>query len=480
VAAPRRTGSWARGFALLAALRAGSARADVGTGRAALPAADRVLVPVTTAPPLAVAASAGYGVTESLAGEGAHHRAVGSLAAGVGFSSHLALSLAFDGRYDRHPEGDSGAVGTPQLNLVGGVDAGSGLRLGAGLQLVLPGRGAPSLDFSASALSMTALAAWTATHGLTVAGMFGYRLDETAQAAPALERLSRADRLALGLSAFDALPFGVAVFQSFGQLDVLGELSGEWLVGKGAPAALRSPLRAALGGRMRLLPSLTGEIMLELSLSRRPSYVIIEALVPVEPRVSVGIGLRYVPDFAPRIAASPSTSTSTSTPPLRTRLAGPIVDPDGARLPGVRVSIRVAGETRTTLSNAAGEYAFDDLPPGMARVTLDGAGVVATSQELELARATMLLPLQAARAEASAQLRGLVRSFAGAPLTAVVRVAAAGRTVTADKDGRFMLELRTGEYEVEIECAGYLTQRRKIIVQDNGVTLLNVELHEAQ
>jgi uncharacterized membrane protein len=41
-----------------------------------------------------------------------------------------------------------------------------------------------------------------------------------------------------------------------------------------------------------------------------------------------------------------------------------------------------------------------------------------------------------------------------------------------------MLELQAGEYEVEIECAGYLTQHRKISVQDNGVTLLNVELHE--
>jgi hypothetical protein len=432
---------------------------------------------VTSVPPLAAAATAGYGVTESLAGEGAHHRALGSLALGLGFSSHLALSLAFDGRYDRHPGGDSGAVGTPQLNLVGGVDAGSSLRVGAGLQLLLPGRSAPSLDLSAPALSATALAAWTATHALTLAGMFGFRLDETAHAAPPLARLSSADRLALGLSAFNALPFGLAAFQSLGPFEVLGELSGEWLIGKGAPAALRSPLRAALGGRVRLLSGLTVEMMLELSLSRRPSYAAIDALFPVEPRFTFGCGLRYAPDFSPRATTAVTTPSALL---LRTRLAGAILDPDGARLPGVRVSIRVAGETRATVSDGDGEYAFDDLPRGAARVTIDGAGLVATSQELELASASMVLPLQAARAEASAQLRGLVRSFTGAPLAAVVRVAAAGRTVTADKDGRFMLELRAGEYEVEIECAGYLTQRRKIIVQDNGVTLLNVELHAAQ
>jgi hypothetical protein len=40
--------------------------------------------------------------------------------------------------------------------------------------------------------------------------------------------------------------------------------------------------------------------------------------------------------------------------------------------------------------------------------------------------------------------------------------------------------LPPGVYQVEIACDGYLTQRRKVTVQENGVTVLNVELHEAQ
>jgi hypothetical protein len=73
-----------------------------------------------------------------------------------------------------------------------------------------------------------------------------------------------------------------------------------------------------------------------------------------------------------------------------------------------------------------------------------------------------------------------VRSFEGTALAASVRVLPAGSGVNADKDGRFVVELRPGDYEVEIECSGYLTQRRKVTVQDNGVTLLNVELHVAE
>ena len=69
-----------------------------------------------------------------------------------------------------------------------------------------------------------------------------------------------------------------------------------------------------------------------------------------------------------------------------------------------------------------------------------------------------------------------VRSFDGAPLPAQVRLLPAGSSVSADKDGRFVLELAPGSYQVEIECSGYRTQRRKVIVQKNGVTVLNVEL----
>jgi hypothetical protein len=450
------------------------AHADVGAGRAAVPAADRVWTPVTDAPPLSVAASAGYGVTESQAGEGAHHRVEGTLAAAVGLTPNIAASLGFEGRYDIHPDGDSGAVGTPQLGLVGGVHAADSVRIGAALQLVVPGRSAPSLDFSALALSMCGLAAWDAGQHFTLAGLLGFRFDKSANAAADAERLSNADRLALGLSDFNAVPFGLAAFQRVASIELLAELSGEVLVGADAPDVLHSPLRAALGGRMPILPTLMAELLLELSLSQRSEYARIAPLIPQEPRFTIGLGLRYAPDFGAAKPPPPAPVVA----PERTRLSGEISDPDGVRLAGVRVTVRVAGREYSVSSEDDGSFVLEDLPRGTAQIGIEGAGLLPSTQPVALDRREVVLPLQVARAAVSAQLRGLVRSFTGAALPARVRVLPDAGAVTADKDGRFMLELQAGEYEVEIECAGYLTQHRKISVQDNGVTLLNVELHE--
>jgi uncharacterized membrane protein len=97
-------------------------------------------------------------------------------------------------------------------------------------------------------------------------------------------------------------------------------------------------------------------------------------------------------------------------------------------------------------------------------------------QALVLDRAEQSISLQLMPRIQGSQLRGLVRSFDGAPLPAQVRLLPEGTSVSADKDGRFVLELEPGSYQVEIECSGYRTQRRNVTVQKNGVTLLNVEL----
>jgi hypothetical protein len=164
---------------------------------------------------------------------------------------------------------------------------------------------------------------------------------------------------------------------------------------------------------------------------------------------------------------------------LTTDLRGAVSDFEGLPLAGVHVSLSVAGRTYQTTSADDGSFSFDALPRGSAKIETEAAGLEPNSGVLALDGPTQALSLQLAHVAVSAQLRGLIRSFAGTPLAATVHVLPAGSTVDADKDGRFMLELGAGEYEVEIECAGYLTQHRKISVQDNGVTLLNVDLHEA-
>jgi uncharacterized membrane protein len=79
----------------------------------------------------------------------------------------------------------------------------------------------------------------------------------------------------------------------------------------------------------------------------------------------------------------------------------------------------------------------------------------------------------------STELRGLVRSYGGAALDAEVEVHPGGHRTTTDEEGAFELALPAGHYEVRIEAPGYEPQRRKVIVEEGGVTVLNVELRRS-
>ena len=84
------------------------------------------------------------------------------------------------------------------------------------------------------------------------------------------------------------------------------------------------------------------------------------------------------------------------------------------------------------------------------------------------------------------QLRGLVRSLKGAAVSAEVRVEpdgppqggpAAGEIAPLrTAGGRFELDIPPGHYRVTISAQGYATQKRQVEVEENGVTLLNVDL----
>src|SRR5581483_3817272 len=89
------------------------------------------------------------------------------------------------------------------------------------------------------------------------------------------------------------------------------------------------------------------------------------------------------------------------------------------------------------------------------------------------------------RAAASGQLRGQVRSFRGSAVTADVEIEpvasaeASVRRLRAEA-GRFQVDVVPGTYEVRIAAPGYVSQRRRVQVEPNGVTLLNVDLKGAR
>jgi hypothetical protein len=416
---------------------------------------------------ITAAGTAGYGITESQAGEGAHHRGEASVAVALRPVPALAVSLSFDGRYDAHPGGDDGAVGLPSLSLVYARALTQSIFAGGALSLSLPGQTAPSLDFAAAVLTASALGAFTLAPNWLLLAQLGVRLDNSAHAAPDVERLSLADRLALGLSDFHAVPLGAAITTGLGPAQVSGELSCDLLVGKGAPSLRYSPLRAAVVTRLPVARSLSLELLARLSLSARPDYERVYPLLPVEPRFSLGLGLRYAAEDPPQVTVHQ---------PEHTEVYATVTDTEGAVFRDALVVLRVGSHVDSARSGEDGSIHFHAVPRGEAQLQVTAEEIEPLERRVLLDRSELAISLQVTRHSHGSQLRGLVRSFEGLPLQAAIRVLPEGRSVSADKDGRFMLELAPGSYQVEIECSGYRTQRRKVTVQQNGVTLLNVEL----
>jgi len=78
------------------------------------------------------------------------------------------------------------------------------------------------------------------------------------------------------------------------------------------------------------------------------------------------------------------------------------------------------------------------------------------------------------------QLRGIVRTLDGKAVSAHVRVEPLGTEASIDQKGNFQLDLAPGGYDVVIEAAGYVTQRRHVQVEPKGVVILNAELVKAR
>jgi hypothetical protein len=254
----------------------------------------------------------GYGVTEAQAEQpGANHRALGVIAIGVAPNDWLALDLRLDGRYDVHPAdargGDAGGVGEPRL----GARVGRRWRaLGLGAELVawLPGSEAPSVELGATTLDAHALVSATpGAERTTIAGLLGYRVDRSAETEPEPEGRASETGLPWAGASFDALLLGLGVSQRAGSLEVLGEVSADWLLGSDAPGLARSPLRLTAGVRHPILRPLSLEVLAEVvpmdvppspprpAGADRPRFALYRATLPAGPSPLVRGGVAAPP-----------------------------------------------------------------------------------------------------------------------------------------------------------------------------------------
>ncbi len=431
------------------------------------------------------ALSVGYGFTESQGnGDSAHHRQLARLALGVAPIENFEVSLRLDERYDLHPDDgtgkDDGWVFDPRLGLRLPFRVSDGVALGPDFVAWLPGSESTGTSFEATTLDARLLATFGGpnTHFGVAAG---YRLDNSGKAGENADRLAPGDRLALGISDYDAVLAALGFAHDLGGTILKAEVSADVLLGNGAPALMKSPLRAAAGLSQKLARTLALDFMIEGVLSSRPDVGPTEPLIPIEPRVTALIGLRYwlepPPPPAPPPPPPPPPKPPAPPKPTSVPLELQLIDDDGQPVTDAHVTLEVDGKKLDLTPDGQGGYKLEQAPFGHGKVHAEGEGIQPIDQPVELgpgepvkveAKAPVALP--------SAQVRGLVRSFTGKPVSAKIRVEPLGKEVTTDEKGNFVIDVEPGDYEVVIEAKGYETQRRNVTVEKQGVVVLNADM----
>ena len=468
----------------------------VAVGRRVLVSGPRAAVPV------ALAVGTGYGYTEPVLGlDDKHHRLLGAVQAEVAVRSWLGLGLRLDGRYDRHAFGDGrasddGWVGEPRLYARVDRPLGPATSLGGRISLNFPGADAPSIETSAVSGDVLAMLSHTMSR-TTVAFNAGYRLDRSAESAGNPDQLGPGDRLALGVSEFNAALLGAAVHHDLSALSLFAEGSWELLVGSGAPGAGSSPLRLGAGARRRLSDSTHVEVLLEGSPSSRPSLRMGAPLSPIPARVGFMAELIVALGGAPPDKRLPDKDQS---PPDPGQMMVPRVEVELSSAdelpPDTRLVLKQGDSEWTFARRPDGRFAVGDIPPGDATVTASATGYKPQTRSLRLVGGQpSSLKFQLERDLPSGQIRGTVRSFEGRPLTATIRLAprpAEGNAaatpatpVAAPEErrsdgGAFQFDVPPGRYRVTISATGHDSQTRMVEVEDNGVTVLNVDLRRAR
>ena len=481
--------------ALPVLLIATEARADevadfVGAASSGLPGVNRVAIAGPRAPlALTAAANAGYAFTEAQKGEsGSHHRGFGSLGVAVQPLRFLAVSLELDGRVDAHPKDALGshtsALGEPRLAVRVAEALGKAVALGAQIDWRLPGAEFPSIEPGSSSIDGRLLATFAPAKDFAVALNAGYRLDRTANLVDDPARVRQGDRLSLGASAFDAVLLGVGAAKRFGPIELNGEVTWEPLLGTRAPSAIESPLRIGLGGRYALSDALQAELKGEVVLSERPGSLPIDPLAPIDPRFMISVGFRFtrapkkadvapVPDAHPAVTPPPRDTT-----PALATIQGKVVGDGGE--PIADATVTVGDKSVQTATD--GTYTLTDVPVGKATVYVKAPGFEERTSEVEVGQpggAAPRVDFATKHLIKPGQLRGLIRAFSGkAVVGATIRVEPLGTETKTDADGVFTIDVPPGSYEVVVTATGFASQRRKMQVEENGVTILNADLRQ--
>ena len=463
---------------------------------------NRLLLPVAPSRHLSISGYGGYGIFESMGPvSGAHHRMSGMLSVSGAPIKQLGLKLTLEGYHDRHPADqigkDTTTVGAPRLGIHGGQQLGKWIQLGGALDVTIPGGAAPSLKFSSATLEPKILLALVPEDSIwRLILSAGYRWDNTGKTAPQAESLRPGDRISIGTSEYDSVSLGLGSSVSISALELIAELSSNIFVGNNPPKG-SSPLRFDLGARYHIYQSLQVALLTETLIIGRPELQNSAPVMPVEPRFSLFVGVTYAFGVTPppkpgetSIVNSPpikppvqETKPSPTTPAVNTTsIEGSVVDEEGNPIGGTHVSFttEVEGMPKDfeTTTDSTGSYTLSDVPVGEGTLVIEMEGFDSVEKMLVLTDTPSIQEPSTLTEVLSSptQLRGQIRSISGDPLKAKLVITPGNHTVETDETGLFSIDLPKGKYRVIISAHGRKTQKKRVVIEENSVTIINVDL----
>ena len=488
------TGAHAQPIAPTAALGTGwqsrpsePSAATLGTSWQSTPGYFRVPVVAAADPGVTLTGGLGYGFTESQsAAPGVHHRLQGRLGASLSPLPWLDLSMGTNLRHDRHDDdglgSDQGTVLDSDVHAQAGTRLSSDLHLGGAAGATFMRGDTFGRSLENPAVDLLLLGAYLPREApFSIGVLAGYRYDRTAGVARDPARYRSGDRLSLEVSQFDAVRLGAGGAYRLGATELLAELSGDVLVGRGAPGFLDSPLRVTAGARQQLGEQFSLRVMADTSLSARPPVGATDPLLPVEPRFQFLVGMAYhwndKPAPPPSEPAPLPPHPEPATPPALASLEVHVTTLDGYPLSDASVEI-LQGERATEVPHGQLEsYRLEQIAPAAATLRVSAARLQTYTQPIELKPGKpLVIDVKLAPAPPTGQVRGLVRSFSGVGLRARIRIEPLGKEVQTDAGGSFQLDVAPGTYEVVVEASGHAPQRRHVQVPEDGVVILNADL----
>jgi hypothetical protein len=485
----RRAGLLGGALLLMAQSRApGSTPAESARGLVGL---IRVGLPTPASSAVVTAGGVSYGWLDPAADlDRSGHRVGATLAAAVAPLPYLSLAADVRGYLDVFPHSSAGSetnlYGEPRLTPRFSRSATEDLYWGAEAEVRFVGAQAPSVSWPATSGSVRGLLGVQLPERTWLGTQLGFHVDRSAAVVPDPASVSASDRRTLESSSWNAVQWGVGASHRLDHLrtELIGELSGEALVGARAPSLLASPWQLGMAARQPLSGAISLCVTAEVGLSAQHVSLPNE-LSPISPRLSGGVSVLWRLGSSTALApATPSVHEEparvapvpASPAPVTAPVAGTVVDEGGRPLPDAQIQLTRAGaQPAEARSSESGGFSFAEVPEGSIELRVSAAGfdavTVAISQGQERTREIVLHPSVPA-----GQVRGRVLDLAGTPVLARVSITPGEHAVQVSEDGSFAVELAPGRYTVKLEHTSFATQQRVIVLRDRGVVILNIAL----